>query len=86
MHIYSSELLQSVIQAPLVEQVTTDENNYVIYMAFPTGNDFTKCQIKRISYAKVGNVETYETKFPNGSKVFEYDWDDRAVLTYEFYK
>lgn len=86
MNIFSSELLQSVIQAPLIEHVTTDESNYVIYMAFPTGNDFTKCQIKRIAYTKVGNVETYETKYPNASKAFAYNWDDRAILTYEFYK
>ena len=86
MNIFSSELLQAIVQAPFVEQVTTDENNYVIYMCFPKGNDFTKCQIRQITYTKSGNSETYETKYPLGSKAFEFNRADRLVLIYEYYR
>lgn len=83
MDIFSSELLQNTVAYPLVEKITADENNYVIYMAIPTGEDTTKCSIKRVTYTKNSTQETWITQYPFGKKHAEFDWDLRAEYTYK---
>lgn len=83
MDIFSSELLQNTVAYPLVEKITIDENYYVIYMAIPTGEDTTKCSIKRVVYNKNGNSELWTTTFPFGNKNAQFDWDLRTEYTYK---
>lgn len=86
MDIYSSEMLQHTVAAPLVKKVTVDANNYVIYMGWHNPNDITKCMIRKVSYVKDGNTENWETTYPNGKKDAEYDWADVETLTYNYAK
>ena len=83
MDIFSSEILENTVLYPIVEKITVDENNYVIYMAIPTGEDTTKCAIKRVTYVKNGTSESWITQYPQGSKRAEYDWDLRTEYTYK---
>ena len=83
---YLPILSQEMANAPLVEKVTTDENNHVFYMGYPRTRDLTKCCIKKVTYTKNGNSETWETKLSGGNREQIYAWADRATLTYEFYQ
>lgn len=85
MNIFSGEILENVSKAPMVEKVAT-ANGYVIYMGWPKGGDVTKCQIRRMTYEQNGDTETWTTEFPDGRMQFEYDWADRATLSYSLYK
>ncbi len=81
---YSSEILQAIGQAPLIEQVAIDDNHKVIYMGFPRQRDITKCCIKKIDYVKDGQSETWVTKWSNGMQEQNCDWEDRETITYNF--
>jgi len=81
--INQNELYIATIDAAIVEKVTVDSDNYTLYMCYPERNDTSKCRIKRVEYAKVGDVETYTTTYPNGDNHYIYDWSQRAVYTYE---
>lgn len=83
---YFSQLLQEMSNAPLTEKITVDENNQVYYMGYPATRDLTKCHIRKITYTKNGDTETWETKLSGGNKNQVYDWADRATITYEFYQ
>lgn len=83
---YSTQMLQEMANAPLVEKITTDENNQVFYMGYPKTRDLTKCHIKKITYTKNDDTELWETKVSGGNRNQIYDWEDRATITYEFYQ
>jgi len=86
MDIFSSELLHNIVNAPLVEKVTTDANSYVVYQGFPQDGACLKCQIRRITYTKSSSSETWITEYAECSQRFDFAWADRATLTYGMYK
>lgn len=82
----SSDIIQELSQAPLIEKKTISETEYVMYFGFPMKTDTTRCSIKRITYIKDNDSEIWTTKFPDGSKEQRYDWEGRENLNYDFYK
>lgn len=83
---YQSQILQEVANAPLVEKVVTDENNYTIFQGYPADRQLQKCCIKKIVYTKNGNSELWVTTFAEGTKEQRFPWSSRGTLDYEFYK
>ncbi len=98
MDAYSSQILQHIAKAPLVEEIESVGNNPVvkgrttIYLGYPADAECTRCKIERIiirenTAMKGTDVETLITtttiEIADGGRHFECNWADRANYTYK---
>lgn len=81
MNEFSSQYLENVVKAPLVEEIQIDESTQVIYIGFPKDAAMSKCRIERITITSNGNVRSTITEIVDYGK-FECHWNNRAVLNY----
>ncbi|MGD9930129.1 MAG: hypothetical protein AB7U05_08925 [Mangrovibacterium sp.] len=69
-----STLIEQGLTPDLIDEVTDD----LTYVGYLQRGDTTKCMIKRVE--KTGTVTTI--MYPNGYADFNYNWADRATITY----